>query len=497
MSELQSRSALIESFFIRFECSKLECPDLMRRLVLASLLVASALGRSVADDDEAFQKRRGEAIDKGVAWLEKAQEKDGSWHFDPKEPLGIGIQMRTGCTAFCALALLKSGVKPDDPVIDKAFELLCASKGPDYVYAAGAVLLAIEARHHWEVSGGDDEGVTTRARNDSKPRKITDLSPRELELAEQCRDFLVKQQTPAGSWTYPVASQKGDEKSDASHPQYALLGLDAAERLGLKVPRETWAKAIDYFVTHQEKEGPEVPAFPVPGADLSYKELARIEKEMRDKIQRIESDWKGKKEGDVNAAGHTEEDEKRTVVREARDKALKTREKVKMAARGWCYAYAPAKLEGWKPIVSGSMTASALCCLFCCKAHLDAGSDYEKIRAPVDKALRDGCAWIARYYTAKRNPSEDDAKHKLLNHYYYMYGLERAGILGLVPRFGEHDWYVEGCKMFLDEQKQDGSWDAGKDRGTAGPVTDTCFALLFLSRGTTPIVKIPTRTATG
>src|SRR5581483_657512 len=51
-----------------------------------------------------------------------------------------------------------------------------------------------------------------------------------------------------------------------------------------------------------------------------------------------------------------------------------------------------------------------------------------------------------------------------MHHYYYMYGLERAGILGLIPKFGEHDWYDKGCHMFVDGQKGDGSWDAGGDR---------------------------------
>src|SRR5262249_55043978 len=151
---------------------------------------------------------------------------------------------------------------------------------------------------------------------------------------------IVKEQTPNGSWTYPLKTPKGDEKADASHPQYALLGLDAAERLGLKVPRETWQRALVFFVERQEKDRPEVPSFSVPGADLSYKELLKIEKELKEKIQRIEGEFKNKKPGDVNAAGHTEEDERRTVSREARDKVLRTTQKPPpMHARGWCYAY--------------------------------------------------------------------------------------------------------------------------------------------------------------
>jgi hypothetical protein len=83
-----------------------------------------------------------------------------------------------------------------------------------------------------------------------------------------------------------------------------------------------------------------------------------------------------------------------------------------------------------------------------------------------------------------------------MHEYYYLYGLERAGVLLLAPKFGEHDWYDDGSRLIIGAQAGDGSWDAG-DAGTVGPTCDTCFAILFLARGTTPLVRIPTRTATG
>src|SRR5207237_619486 len=128
---------------------------------------------------------------------------------------------------------------------------------------------------------------------------------------------------------------------------------------------------------------------------------------------------------------------------------------------------------------------------FICKAHLDGTKVYEKsLKGPIDHALRDGTAWMAKNFAVNANPQ--DGMHVL----YYLYGLERAGVLLLVPKFGEHDWYEEGSQRLLKDQAADGSWDA-RNAGTVGPMCDTCFALLFLSRGTTPIVRIPTRTATG
>ncbi|MEZ0230013.1 MAG: hypothetical protein ACAI25_15420, partial [Planctomycetota bacterium] len=297
-------------------------------------------------------------------------------------------------------------------------------------------------------------------------------------------------------------------KNDASHPQYALLGLDAAERLGIKVDTEVFLKAANYFLEGQEQDGPEVNPFPVPGADLSYKELKKIEKDMKDKIRKIEADFKGKKSGDVNGVGHTEEDERGTVEREASDKIYRTNEKLpKMKSRGWPYMYVPRTDNGgtgegrpaaagagpaeWQKKVTGSMTTSGLAALLICKAQLDGTAVYEKsLKGPINKALRDAAAWIATNYAVDKNPGSNG------HHYYYMYGLERGGMIGLIPKFGEHDWYKDGTVMFLRAQKSDGSWDAGMT-GTSGPVPDTAFALLFLSKGTTPVVRIPNRTATG
>jgi hypothetical protein len=145
------------------------------------------------------------------------------------------------------------------------------------------------------------------------------------------------------------------------------------------------------------------------------------------------------------------------------------------------------------------MTTAGLACLFICKAHLDGTKTGESMKPKIDQGLRDGAAWVAKHFAVDSNPGNDAggggrvrAGHVL----YYLYGLERAGVFLLVPKFGDHDWYDEGSKHLVGIQKSDGSWDAG-DEGTVGPVCDTCFALLFLARGTTPIVRIPTRTATG
>jgi hypothetical protein len=287
---------------------------------------------------------------------------------------------------------------------------------------------------------------------------------------------------------------------DLSNTQYALLGLDAAEHLDLTAPKATYEKAIEFVLSKQDTSGDAVEAFPVPGADLSYKELKKTESELREKLKKIDGDFKGKKSGDTNAAGHTESEERKTTTEDAAKKVLRTTDAKPPQARGWNYGTVPPGPNGAEAANrTGSMTTAGLACVFICKAHLEGRSGYDKAHAAaVDKALRDGAGWIAKNFDAMHNPAvyaAGGAAHA--GHiFYYLYGLERAGVLLLVPKFGTHDWYDEGTRAILGWQTDAGSWDGGRE-GTVGAACDTSFALLFLARGTTPLVRIPTRTATG
>jgi hypothetical protein len=76
---------------------------------------------------------------------------------------------------------------------------------------------------------------------------------------------------------------------------------------------------------------------------------------------------------------------------------------------------------------------------------------------------------------------------------YEYYGVERAGMLAGVEWMADLDWYGAGAAALLDAQETDGAWtgvesgiapgDAGA-RARARQVVDTCFALLFLKKGT-------------
>jgi hypothetical protein len=71
--------------------------------------------------------------------------------------------------------------------------------------------------------------------------------------------------------------------------------------------------------------------------------------------------------------------------------------------------------------------------------------------------------------------------------YYNLYGIERAGRLSGLRYLGRHDWYHEGCVYLADHQGANGSW-GGRGGLDSAPTIATSFALLFLSKGRTPVL---------
>jgi hypothetical protein len=64
--------------------------------------------------------------------------------------------------------------------------------------------------------------------------------------------------------------------------------------------------------------------------------------------------------------------------------------------------------------------------------------------------------------------------------YYTMYGIERIGVASGRKYFGSLDWYARGADTLVKRQAKNGCW--GND------IPNTCFAMLFLSRGSAPIM---------
>ena len=129
--------------------------------------------------------------------------------------------------------------------------------------------------------------------------------------------------------------------------------------------------------------------------------------------------------------------------------------------QGWNYQK-PGEGEG-KGGPTHAMTAGAIGATVIYEYMM--GKDFKK-----DPVTRAGVNWLGKNFAVNDN-------------LYYMYAVERAGMLYDTVKFGDHDWYLEGAKHLVKTQKADGGWGNKQDKPEEN-TWDTCFAILFLKKAT-------------
>lgn len=87
---------------------------------------------------------------------------------------------------------------------------------------------------------------------------------------------------------------------------------------------------------------------------------------------------------------------------------------------------------------------------------------------PIDPMVQRAFAYLAEQL--RSNPG-------LANDYYFLWSLERVGVIYGAETIGGVDWYEWGAGHLLAAQRPDGSW-----QGSYSPTIDTSFAILFLTR---------------
>ncbi|MDA1195913.1 MAG: HEAT repeat domain-containing protein [Planctomycetota bacterium] len=202
---------------------------------------------------------------------------------------------------------------------------------------------------------------------------------------------------------------------DLSNTQFALLGLDAAVRCGVPVKQAVWLDALRRISELQEVEGPAV----------MYQA-----NEVRG---RYRFEWT--------------------------ERAL---------ARG--FRYTP---DSEQP--TAAMTTAGLTCLVICQNRLWRTRAFTgDLRTGTRRGIRDAMAWLQEEFSPSSNRGGSSRWT-----FYFLYGLERAGILGRFRFLGTHDWYREGAEFLLGRQVAQGYFESGAHWEAS------CFALLFLKRATT------------
>jgi hypothetical protein len=129
-----------------------------------------------------------------------------------------------------------------------------------------------------------------------------------------------------------------------------------------------------------------------------------------------------------------------------------------------------------------TMTAAAVCGLLMAQMEVNASRQDQDPVATCgvyedDMPLKKGLFFIAKQF-------RPDLPTRT---YYNLYGLERLGRLSGMRFFGQYDWYREGCAYLVKHQNKDGYWDGAGTYDQMKAVS-TSFALLFLSKGRTPVL---------
>jgi hypothetical protein len=335
-------------------------------------LVFGVISPAPAADDkkEPLVNQVRDAIERGVQYLRDLEKGNGHWEVD-----GVQSQGRQGgWSSLAMLALLNSGVRPEDPIISRGLKFL-RTIPPRDTYVVGLQTMVFAA-------AGFNE---------------------DRERIQRNVDWLLQSRVYAGAqfvgWSYGRGGLGG--ASDNSNTQYALLGLHEGKLAGAKIRREVWKEIRDFYAGSQRADG------------------------------------------------------------------------------GWGYA---AHFNNGSTL---TMTTAGLCGL------LIAG---EELRDRRETIQPDGT--VRNCGTYVESPNVTLALNWIGTHFnvsyrqaifYNLYGLERAGRLTGMRFLGNHDWYREGCEYLVRVQSPDGYWvsPSGHD---SWKVVSTSFALLFLSKGRTPIL---------
>lgn len=396
-----------------------------------------ALSRSFDSTIENDVKRYVDsAIVRGRERLMAMVDKDNMW------PSG---SHKRGGTALAILALLICGINSDHEKIIGGFAAM-KDQPVDNMYEVAISLMAYEAKYI-----SDDEKRSFLENRKVEPKR--NVSPEDKKEMQRLLDWIVQNQNKKNPfWNYKYEGGAATERFDLSCTQYSLLALGSCLRCGLNVPAGIIRAHVDELRKLQETDGPD--------------------------IKRV----LGGKPPKPGRPGKTETPEDREPKFTRATKSVK--------ARGWAYSGA-ARWDRATGVSSayGSMTCSALTCLMTAldiaaqmtpeQQQKEFGStiNYNAWRQAAAASFEGGVAWMELRFSVTRNANLGRTWY-----YYYLYGLERVGILCDVRYMGEHDWYAEGASALVCLQSPSNDW---------GSAVDTAFALLFLKRGTVPLKTPP------
>jgi len=205
---------------------------------LLSLLCVCVLV-SVARPDDAAEKDRLTARDRGLAWLAKNQTADGSW----------GKQYSIAVTSFSCLAQLAAADEPFDGdqgrslirglsfLLSKQKDGMFEPQGHSWIHGQGFGTLALSEAY--------GRSLTCKTKPDLDMKKVRDVVSRAVE-------HIAKNQSTSGGWWYTPGSPGNHEGSTTV---CAVQALVSADNFGIEIDKTVLARGFEYLKKCQNEDG--------------------------------------------------------------------------------------------------------------------------------------------------------------------------------------------------------------------------------------------------
>lgn len=193
---------------------------MFRKQTLCLVAILTAIGAQIvfAAPPPTGDRRFDAALNKAISFLKQKM-------LDPK------LNLHGGYHSLPAYALLTAGEPASLPQIAEAVTEV-KKRITDGVYKPS------NSSHHI-YEAGVDAMLMESAGGDANYNELKAIS-----------DYIISKQGADGSWDYPSR-----DVGDTSMGQYAALGLWAASRASVDIPKEVWDKAAMWHIRTQRKDG--------------------------------------------------------------------------------------------------------------------------------------------------------------------------------------------------------------------------------------------------
>jgi hypothetical protein len=362
------------------------------------------------------------AIERGVSNLKSKQIESGSWESDSHV---------FGNAALPGLTLLECGVPASDPAVQKVAALIRRERGQiGETYELGLSVLFLERL-------GD---------------------PADRPLVQEFAARLVAGQLGDGGWNYNCPILESTQKEELLE-QLARLRAESSPD----------APPIPAIERASDKQGSTPKARPKGKPGKPTGGLKNVPA-LRPNLE-IRRDSNGGQADNSNSQfailALWAAQRQNVPVERALELAAKRFRPCQNNDGGWGYHSGGAQRDGSKP----SMTCVGL-------LALAVGHGLGRDAAPGRGSVEDEQIQKAMKALGKRLAKPfTDGGYDL----YFLWSLERVGVLYGLEKIGAVDWYAWGVDFLLRKQGYGGEWSGSHYHG-ASPPLDTCFALLFLKR---------------